>query len=134
MSWFNNYVGIPYEHLGRSSNGADCYGLVRLALLENFQIQIPELTTESAPTERALRKELLALRRNWVKVEDTQEGDAIIFRIAGGANHVGIVIGVDSLFLHTEPRKNAVIESWKSPYWKHLVDSVWRHKSKCLHS
>lgn len=134
MSWFNNYVGIPYLNLGRTAAGADCYGLVRLALLEIFQVQVPALTTESAPTDRALLKELLTLRRNWVKVEDAQEGDVIMFRIAGQSNHVGIVIGVDSLFLHTEPLKNAVIESWKSPYWKHLVDSVWRHKSKCLHS
>jgi len=133
MTWANDYVGIPYTHLGRTAEGADCYGLIRLAMLEQFNIDMPALTTDSAHTPRALAKEFLALRRVFTKVENAQEGDLIIFKTLGQPNHVGIVIGIDSYFLHTEPMKNACIESWKSSMWRHVLDSVWRHKSKCLH-
>lgn len=134
MTWFNNYIGIPYITHGRSrEQGFDCYGLIRHVMLEHFQIEMPELTIESAPTERDLKKQLLSLRRNWVKVDKPEEGDLIQFKIANQPTHIAVAIGIDSLFLHTEPRKNACIEDWKSPLWKHLVDSVWRHKTKCLH-
>ena len=133
MTWFNNYIGLPYVESGRTLQGLDCYGLIRHVLQAEFQIETPPLTQESAQTDRALARQLLSLRKNWVKVAVPIEGDVIQFKIAGRPLHVGIAIGVESLFLHTEPRKNAVIEDWNSPLWRHLVDSVWRHKSKCLH-
>ena len=133
MTWFNSYVGLPYLHLGRTADGADCYGLIRLVQSEVFDVKMPELTTESAATPRALTRQFLSLRRDWVKVEQEEAGDVVILRPAGQPNHVGVCIGIDSLFLHTEPVKNACIESMRSILWKNTIDSMWRHKSKCLH-
>lgn len=39
------YVGIPYLPGGRDHGGLDCYGLVRLVMLEQFHVELPEFIT-----------------------------------------------------------------------------------------
>lgn len=131
MTWANKYIGIPYVILGRDASGLDCYGLIRHVMAQEFNVTMPLLTTDGARSPRALTREFLILRRSFVQVEKAQEGDIIIFKPMNQPTHVAIAIGIDSYFLHTEPMKNACIESWKSPMWINLLDSVWRHKSKC---
>lgn len=37
------YIGIPYEHQGRSMKGLDCYGLVVLVYKDKLGIELPDV-------------------------------------------------------------------------------------------
>jgi len=45
MTNLGAFVGIPYLAGGRDREGLDCYGLVRLALLELFYVELPAMIT-----------------------------------------------------------------------------------------
>jgi len=40
--WINDYVGIPYEVGGRSTDGIDCYGLVCKVYQEVLSVKLPD--------------------------------------------------------------------------------------------
>ena len=42
--WVNNYIGIPFVSGGRDKTGCDCYGLVRLILQNEYNIELPLLS------------------------------------------------------------------------------------------
>ena len=41
LPWTRRYIGVPYAKKGRSMDGADCWGLVRIVLDEQFGIAVP---------------------------------------------------------------------------------------------
>ena len=41
--WVNKYVGIPFKSGGRTSDGCDCYGLVRMVLKNEYSLILPML-------------------------------------------------------------------------------------------
>lgn len=48
MSMFDKYVGLPFKRMGRTREGLDCWGLVRLVLMENGGPQLPSYDGEDA--------------------------------------------------------------------------------------
>ena len=40
--WANKYVGLPWAWKGRTSEGVDCYGLLRLVYRDERGIALPE--------------------------------------------------------------------------------------------
>lgn len=131
----SKYLGLPFVDGGRDpAVGLDCWGLVKHVLNQEFEIELPSLQYNSALNSAEVgvmaRDESQDWRKQWRKVSDIKEADVILFRLHGHPSHVGIGIGGDADFLHTEPGKSCVIECAKSLFWINNIDSVWRHESR----
>lgn len=67
----DQYLGIPYKPLGTTYKGCDCWGLVRLILKEQFNIELPkqtELAKESFKSGKVGNHNLWA--KGWKELED----------------------------------------------------------------
>lgn len=131
FNW-NAYINIPYVENGRSKDGADCWGLVRLVYQNEFGITLPALSEVYAADDRgAAVEESLALHKeSWVKREGTPKtGDVVLFRIMGEPVHVGIALSEGS-FLHVRRNGYAVIERLTSGVWKHRVEGFYYYSDE----
>jgi hypothetical protein len=126
-SWWNEYIGLPYAEQGRSRDGLDCWGLVRLAYAQEFGIQLPSLVGDYNPASSDSMADLLALQREgWVRVAVPQSGDVVVCRIEGSEHHVGIITR-PGFFLHVREGQASVIERTDALAWKRRITGYWRY-------
>lgn len=112
--WVEDYLLVPYLDGGRDRSGADCWGLVRLVLLERAGVQVESYgeisATEMAAIARNARR-VTAPGGPWRAVEgEPREYDVLLmagrFEAQDGtprraAVHVGVMISATHV-LHTE--------------------------------
>lgn len=123
-------IGIPFVEHGRSCEGADCWGLVRLALRRGFGLEVPDYTEDYVTTTdreeiaRLIAQEAMA----WIPVlsTDAKPGDVVLFRIRGSVSHAGLVLD-PPWFLHTQIGIESVRERWDSPLWRRRISGCVRH-------
>lgn len=122
--WWNDYLGLPYARLGRTRDGLDCWGLVRMVYAEQFGVDLPSLDYDSEVETAA---DALALaRESWGRAEVAQAGDVVQFRVLGQETHVGLITR-PGYFLHVREGQESVIERLDSGAWKHRVVGIWRY-------
>ena len=86
------YLAIPYRKGGRSWDGCDCWGLVRLILKEEKGVVLPSFDSVSTPEEFGL------LRQAFTQVVQPQDFDLVDLRVRGpffahvGLYHSGSII------------------------------------------
>lgn len=132
-AWVAGYVGLPYKKLGRSRRGVDCWGLVRLVLIEQFSQDLPEYgEVGEAPTQthKAI-SDFIVARRNeaWQEVPagEEQPGDVVLLRAYGVPFHVGVVIA-SGVMLHSEAGADTNWDYYRTSIkWKHRVLGFYRH-------
>jgi len=131
VAWVNKYLDVPFVERGRDRDGVDCWGLVRLVLMEQFGINVPRYDGEYMSTSE---NELLAgiverERGGWVSVEPGEEqcGDVVLLAITGFPCHVGIVVD-DGMMLNARNGVGIAVESYRRPFWNRRVRGFFRHR------
>ncbi len=132
MTWWNDYMEIPFADHGRDRRGCDCYGLVRLVLAERFGVDLPPMTVgyDSAADREAVAGMIAgnALLTGFEQVKTVRPGDVLVIRQAGSNCHLAVVVA-PGLALHTERGKGVVVESYNRPHLRPRIREVWRHES-----
>jgi cell wall-associated NlpC family hydrolase len=132
MDWVNQYIGIPWLEHGRTVDGCDCYGLVRLVLSRHFNIhldahdQFYESVKQDKHSIASVIQEQLQL--NWHKLNDepVQAGDLVLLKITQPPHHVGVMIDKKN-FLNVRQKCLAVVESLDDFIWQHRLIGIYRH-------
>lgn len=123
-TWIGDYMAIPFVEGGRTRDGADCYGLLRLVLAERFNVVIPEDPVGAWPRDldRAgkidLARRVERARDAWREMRRTEirPGLCILLRVEGRPMHVGIVLN-ERAFLHTDRDAGVNVESYVEGMW-----------------
>jgi cell wall-associated NlpC family hydrolase len=127
--WAQEYVGAPFLSGGRDRDGADCYGLARLILAEQFGKTLPLLSGDYADadnfdeTAKLLRSQrpLLAGRMT----EAPEAGDLCVIRFHGLPVHLGICAGGGWL-LHTLKGTGGVLQRISDPQLAGRIEGWYR--------
>lgn len=134
--WAGRYIGLNFKDHGRDRAGLDCWGLVRLALSEQFGLALPSFIHEYKHTSEKTRIGPLITRelKSWQPVPAGQEraGDMIVLRLHGQPMHVGLVLG-DKQMLHIESGINSAIERYNGPRWAERLFGFYRYKHESPH-
>jgi cell wall-associated NlpC family hydrolase len=134
-SWAVDYVGLPFLPKGRTRQGVDCYGLVRLIYQEQRGIDLPSYTEDYATTTD--HQEITSLLRGevgsrWreIPVEQARSYDGLVFRIAGQPTHFGMVLEpprfIHAISTSSEQTGKVCIERWDSWTWERRLVGVVR--------
>ena len=139
QDWCNDYVGIPFIEHGRGPNGVDCYGLVRLVLMECCDIVIPSFVEEYTSVDQ---RDLLSVKilqeasdtEIWVPVLKGQEKpfDVMVVRMLNTPSHVGMVVR-KGLLLHCCEGQNSTTVDYRRGEWIQpgKIVGIYRHKNLC---
>lgn len=136
-SWVEQYLAIPFKERGRTREGVDCYGLVRLIYQERRGIELPSYDENYATVTD--HKEITALLKgevasNWgeIPISEATTYDGMIFRLAGQPTHFGMVLD-PPWFIHAVKRPGqdqgkSFVERWDSMWWQNrFIAAVrWR--------
>ncbi len=111
----DEYIGIPWAKDGHDFQGCDCWGLFRLFYRNEYDIELPELTSGDA------------MYGAWSKVDGPPMlGDLLLFRTATGP-HVGIALNRTEM-LHVDNCTTSRIENFKGLAWKNRLRRIYRHR------
>lgn len=129
-AWVAAYVGLPFRKNGRTRDGVDCWGLVRLVLMEQFGRDVPAWDgAHTGPdwpgVEAAVRRGL----QDWtpIDVADAAVGDGVVLRVRGVPLHTAVVVDVAPLtVLHILPTLDSVCQRLDTAAWASRVSGVYR--------
>lgn len=140
--WVQRYIGLPFVELGRDWEGADCWGLPRLALLEQTGIEVPSYDTGYTACSRHDVVDIGRLiadgRVGWYVVAEPDRKtmlcplgaertfDFLLIRLYGVACHVGLVAGGRHM-LHTQDGTDAVCVPYDDDEWRRRIVGIYRH-------
>lgn len=135
--WAADYIGIPFVDKGMDRAGANCWGLVRMVLDEQFGVLgLPTYTEDFETTrDRARLAEIYGAesQKDWVRIGDRDDlsavraGDVLLLRPYGLPTHVGVVVA-RGWMLHVEEGIEAALVRYDGPVWKNRIVMVGRHR------
>lgn len=127
--WAKKYVGIPFVTSGRDMSGCDCYGLVRMILVNEYGFDLPMLLGDYtnalniAETKRLFMQNVPVLCGE--KISEPEEKAVALMRFGGRLCHVGLYAG-DGCIIHSRHNIGVVIERLSSPALAGCVEGWYR--------
>ena len=127
--WVGKYIGIPFVSNGRTLEGCDCYGLIRLVLKNEYEIELPELSDDYSDalnlkeTARlfAEHRPILAAER----LSGPEEKAVVVIIEHGAPAHIGIVAGCGYI-LHTGIKTGSVCQRSSHPGLRSRIEGYYR--------
>lgn len=130
VSLFERYVGIPFVAKGRTLEGCDCWGLVRLVLERECGVVLPSYCDQYLGQEdRVALAELIAGELGpWCEIAAGSETtfDGVLMHEHGLPRHIGIVVDPGRV-LHVERHKTSVIERYRTGFMRHRILGFYRY-------
>jgi cell wall-associated NlpC family hydrolase len=127
--WVKKYIGIPFVSNGRTADGCDCYGLVRLVLRNEYGINLPELSDDYADAMNiAETAKLFAEKRPVLaaeKLPGPRERAVAVITEHGRPAHLGIAAG-GGYILHTGAKTGPVGPRETHPGLRGRVEGYYR--------
>lgn len=129
---FDQFVGIPFVDHGRGRDGADCWGLVRLALQKVANLDLPSYDEHYASvSERRLNDEMIkGSMGDWLPVVAGSERgcDVIVMRDGKYESHIALVTRPGRM-LHTYQGGASCVDRYHNPPFKQRIVSFYRHRA-----
>ena len=126
---YSGYIGIPYKVCGRQGNELDCWGFVIKIYKELYNIILPDYSdihTDSTITSASQALTNTELYQEGVHIEVPQEGDILLFSVAGNPLHVGVALN-DKIMIHCDRLVGSCIEDYRKPKWIKRLHKIYRH-------
>jgi len=131
MDPFRGLIGIPFRDRGRTREGADCWGLTRLALSEVAGVQVPAYDANYASaSERRANAELIAGEKgDWFAVPTGSERalDVVILRDGRHESHLALVTQPGRM-LHTYQDGTSCVDRYDESPFAEKVVGFYRHR------
>jgi cell wall-associated NlpC family hydrolase len=136
--WLEKYQQIPFLDEGRTFEGCDCWGLVRLVIAEETGVTLPEFdgigALDGARIADTVHREAMSGLWSCVQRRDVRKFDVVVMRgpatIAGKIRpeptHIGLVVAPRTLF-HIEPGRQAMCIGFDSFAVAPRILSFWRY-------
>jgi cell wall-associated NlpC family hydrolase len=126
-----DFIGIPFTHRGESFKGADCWGFVRLFYKNWLSKYLPDLSDYYSNSDNYKScghvYPLAAGFFKEIKKDEFKKYDIALFRIAGVAVHVGIILDKQT-FIHCWDKTGSIISRFDDLNFKNKLDSIWRYE------
>ena len=142
--WCAQYVGIPFADKGRTRDGCDCWGLVRLVLAEQFGIELPDYADaySDARDHASVAAAVQAgLQAGWATIDRVHEtprcGDLLVINVATRPWHCGLMV-TSERFLHCPTQQardsgreigSSCVERLDSAMFRNRIEGIYRHVS-----
>jgi cell wall-associated NlpC family hydrolase len=126
--WVKKYIGIPFVSNGRTAEGCDCYGLVRLVLNNEYGVVLPELSDDYTDavnieeTKRLFEEKRPVLASE--KIDNPAEKAVVIITEHGAPAHIGIFAG-GGYILHTGIKTGSVCQRESHPGLRGRIEGYY---------
>lgn len=130
--WSNAFLGLPWLERGLTRDGVACWGLARLVYAEVLGLQVPDYCAEVVSLQE--RAEVAAVFDKgvkvgpWVLVDQPAAFDIAVFRRAGIAAHVGIVV-TPGRMLHITSGQDSSVVDYSTGCWSPRLSGFYRHRA-----
>lgn len=124
--WINEWVGLPYQELGRGPEFYDCLGLfLTLQRVRHGRAIFDPLCS----MQQAARQKLVErVRPHWCSVSVASEGSAVLFRVRGLALHVGYALDERRMLHTSQDTGESVIEDFTTSHWGDRLEGIYEHR------
>ncbi|NOR27614.1 MAG: hypothetical protein GQ540_03685 [Lutibacter sp.] len=123
MKNLSKYIGIPFIDNGRTLEGCDCFGLVKLIYKEQFNIILPDYLYKDTNDIEAINDSLSVGKNMYEKVNSPLYGNLVLFNIVGMPMHIGFCLG-HGKFLHVSNKSKTSCKD-RILRWKNKIEGFY---------
>jgi len=129
--WCNDFIKIPFAELGRSREGADCWGLVRIVYEEMLGLNLPSYLdysdTKDAEAISGMISDQTVKKWKFIEPGDERPYDCAVFKMAGIPMHVGVVVE-SGMMIHCERGCGTYVTYYnKEKQWHRRLEGFFRY-------
>ena len=120
------WLGVPYQHQGRTMAGVDCVGL-GIAVAHQLGLSQYDITGYSRNPSGQRRRRLLREHCTPVDLAEIRAGDILHLRFGAEPQHLAVVTRTDPTYiLHADSLAGRVVEHILDPGWRAMCRGAYR--------